>query len=76
MGAEVSVVAHDAFAKVLSTHAGCADARSAVPVAGTTIVGPRSVLAATVARIAGILGALVVVVANETEARILFADAL
>jgi hypothetical protein len=74
-GAQVTVVAHDAFAKVLFAHAGYTDTGSTVPVAGTTLV-PSTVPAATPARIAVIFGALVAVVAVETEARILFTDAV
>jgi len=42
IGAFVAVVAHDAFTKVLSAHAGCTDARNAVPVAGSSIGSPDS----------------------------------
>jgi hypothetical protein len=42
IGAFVAVVAHDAFTKVLSAHAGYTDARNTVPVAGSSIGSPDS----------------------------------
>jgi hypothetical protein len=73
IGAKVSVVTYDALAKILAAHAGYTDTRSAVPVAGTTLV-PWKVLATTLETIALILGTLVVVIAIDVYARVLFAD--
>ena len=74
IGALVAVVAHDAFAEILSAHAVHTDARNAVPVAGRCV--QVLIAARTVPEVAMVLGALVAVVARVVFAGVLSAHAI